>query len=208
MVPGFPVKPQELLSMSPITHFLLSWTVGDRATPTSRDSFLIGIAGILPDLDSAGIVVDLLSPRLGGPETELYATYHRVGLHGGPGLLLLAGLITLFANRRLLVFPMALLVGHLHIFCDILGSRGATPEEIWPIWYFAPFTTESGLLSWSGQWPLNAWQNVVLTICLMLWVGRVMYKSDRSPFLPAAVRVHKAVRDVLLKRLGEPTSEA
>lgn len=194
--------------MSPITHFLVSWTLGDRATPIARDSFLVGIAGILPDLDSAGVVIDLLSPRLGGPETELYATYHRVGLHGGAGLLLLAGVVSLFAQRKRLVFLMALLVGHIHIFCDIIGSRGATADDIWPIWYFAPFTKDSGFLSWSGQWPLNAWQNVLLTVCLMAWIFRVMYKENRSPLLPFAEKVHKAVREVLANRFGQPSSKA
>ena len=68
--------------MSPITHFLASWVVADTVLEEDRDKMLVACAGILPDLDSLGVVCDFASPALGGPETNLYADFHHFLFHG------------------------------------------------------------------------------------------------------------------------------
>ena len=61
---------------------------------------------------------------------------------------------------------------HLHLLEDLVGSRG--PDGFgWPIPYLFPFSTR-WTLSWSGQWALNAWPNLALTIALIsltLWIA-------------------------------------
>ena len=55
---------------------------------------------------------------------------------------------------------------HLHLLGDLIGARGPEGEQ-WPIHYLSPFS-ESGQLTWQGQWALNAWPNFVITAILLL----------------------------------------
>jgi inner membrane protein len=56
---------------------------------------------------------------------------------------------------------------HLHFLCDVLGSRGATAEDIWGIYYFAPFSLAHEI-AWKGQWELVSWQNTAVSAALLL----------------------------------------
>ena len=69
---------------------------------------------------------------------------------------------------------------HFHFACDLLGSRGDTADDIWGIYYFAPFTTEHGI-SWAGQWPLVGWQNMAITAVLL---GIVMVRAATTGYSP------------------------
>lgn len=71
---------------------------------------------------------------------------------------------------------------HFHFLCDLLGSRGNTAQDIWGIYYFAPFTTEHGI-SWAGQWPLVSWQNMTITAVLL---GIVMARATTTGYSPLA----------------------
>jgi hypothetical protein len=42
--------------MSPVTHFLLSWTLAERSADTRRERAWITFAGVAPDLDGLGWV--------------------------------------------------------------------------------------------------------------------------------------------------------
>ena len=45
--------------MSPETHLLASWIIAAKTTDNPRDCRLVTLAGILPDLDGLGLIVDL-----------------------------------------------------------------------------------------------------------------------------------------------------
>jgi hypothetical protein len=154
--------------MSPLTHLLASWVVATATTDNPRDRRLVTLAGVLPDLDGLGIIVDLAHDALGHKATHYYANYHHVLLHGifGAGVLMVA--LTIFAQRRWRVALLTLAVFHLHLLCDFIGSRGPSPEDLWPIFYLAPFTKE-WMWIWRGQWQLDGWQNRTVFVCLFAW---------------------------------------
>ncbi|MCC6563003.1 MAG: metal-dependent hydrolase, partial [Xanthomonadales bacterium] len=137
--------------MNPITHFLVGWVGFERIVPSMRDKGLIAIAGVLPDLDGVGIVVDFSTRMLGLPPTDYYQHYHRLLGHGLPAAIMIAALVAGFGRNRRAVFGLAFLAVHLHLLCDILGSRGSTPLDLWPIYYFAPIRLQPEFC-WSGQW--------------------------------------------------------
>ena len=55
---------------------------------------------------------------------------------------------------------------HLHIFCDLIGAKGPDGYQ-WPLYYLYPFDADVALV-WSGQWALDAWQNDVTLLALLL----------------------------------------
>jgi hypothetical protein len=175
--------------MNPITHLLASWTLADNAVGDRRDRNLITWAGVLPDLDGMGAVADLGQTLLGHGGSWHYTAYHHQLLHGLIGALVLPAILAAWGVRRLKVFLFGFVAAHVHLLCDLVGSRGPTAEDIWPLWYLAPILDRPVFL-WQGQWALNAWPNVLFTLVLLgyvLWaavsrghsvVGIVSAKAD------------------------------
>src|SRR5690349_3159791 len=118
--------------MSPLTHFLASWIVAAKTTNNPRDCRLVTLAGILPDADGFGLLVDVTNEALGRPATSFYAEYHHWWLHGAFGAVLVAAVLALFARQRWRVALLCLATFHLHLLCDLVGSRGPAPEDLWP----------------------------------------------------------------------------
>ena len=158
----------DLQRVNPITHLLASWTLADNVVSDRRDRNLITWAGVLPDLDGLGVVADVGHKLLAGNDSWHYGDYHHQLLHGLPGAVVLPALLALRGVERLKVFAFGFVAVHLHLLCDLVGSRGPTAVDIWPVWYLAPFSDRPVLL-WQGQWPLNAWPNVVFTLALLAY---------------------------------------
>ncbi len=154
--------------MSPLTHLFTSWVIAAKATDNPRDCRLVALAGILPDVDGLGLVLDILGPVLGGRQTHFYHQYHHYLLHGAFGAMAITLLLTLFARRRWRVAILVLLVFHLHLFCDFIGSRGPSPEDLWPIFYFGPFDKDP-MWIWKDQWRLDGWQNKLVFLTVFVW---------------------------------------
>ena len=156
--------------MSPVAHFIGSWLVASVATKTSRDRKLITLAGVLPDVDGFGLVVDVAKGIFSGEPTtyHYYQKFHHVLGHGWPAALVLCGLLAGFATQRFRVFGFCLLTFHLHLLCDLVGSRGPSPGDLWPICYGEPLFRHP-VWFWKGQWRLDGWQN--LTIFGVIFVG-------------------------------------
>lgn len=191
--------------MSPITHGLLSWVLGERMLQNNRDLGLVTIAGLAPDLDSLGILVDGFNHLTGRASSDYYAALHHWLLHGVLGAVLISALVALKAKERARVFIVALAAVHLHILADVLGSRGPDAGEgIWPLYYLGPLTSKAGVLLWRDQWLLNGWQNVSLTVVLLIALFYIAWANDRSPLLPWASRSHRAFVDTLRQRFGSP----
>jgi inner membrane protein len=156
-----------------MTHLIASWLVAVHTTRNERDCRLVALTGLAPDLDGLGMAADIFTGAIGRPPTELYHTYHHWLFHGVFGAVVTALAVSLFARDRLRVASLAVIVFHLHLLCDLIGSRGPSPADLWPIFYFGPFSREPIWL-WTGQWALDGWQNrsiAVVILAAALWVA-------------------------------------
>ena len=156
--------------MSPGAHFIGSWLIASVATKTSRDRKLITLAGIVPDIDGLGMVADLAKGIFSGEPTtyHYYHKFHHILCHGWPAALVICGLLACFAMQQFRVFGFCLLTFHLHLLCDLLGSRGPSSADLWPICYGEPLFRHP-IWFWKGQWRLDGWQN--LTIFGLIFFG-------------------------------------
>jgi len=152
----------------PEAHLLTSWVIAAKATDNARDCRLVALAGILPDLDGLGIIADYATRALGGKKTLFYEHYHHYLLHGAFGGILIAVLLAIFARQKWRVALLALAVFHLHVLLDFLGSRGPSPEDLWPIFYLGPFDKDP-MWIWKGQWRLDAWPNRIAGVVFLFW---------------------------------------
>jgi hypothetical protein len=166
--------------MSPITHFLASWTLADVGGLRRRDQALVAWSGVLPDADGLGVVVDGANRLLGRPDSWLFGEYHHGLLHGLLGSIAIPALLSYFAARRARVFVLGLVAVHLHLLSDLVGSRGPGIGDVWPIRYLAPFSDRLSF-QWAGQWPLNGWPNILFTVLLLAYAFGRAIVSGYSP---------------------------
>jgi hypothetical protein len=191
--------------MSPLTHLLASWIIAVKTTDNLRDRRLVTLAGVAPDLDGLGIIIDIANGSFARNKLYYYPEYHHWLTHGLPGAIVCAALLAafarrrwrvlwlalfarrrwrvlwleLFARRRWRVFWLALLTFHFHLLCDLVGSRGPDAMDFWPIYYFGPIS-QHPMWIWRHQWRLDGWQNQVITIVLFLWALRLAVKHGDS----------------------------
>ncbi len=184
--------------MSPETHLLASWLVAAKVTDNPRDLRLVTLAGILPDADGLGLVPDLFNSMAGRPLTFYYMEYHHWLLHGIFGALAVTAALTYFARQRGRVAVFAFLVFHLHLFCDLLGSRGPSPSDLWPIYYLGPLSRH-WLINCHGQWRLDGWQNQVISVALFGWALWLAAKRGDSVVGVFSRRADKTFCAVLQK---------
>ena len=144
------------------THLMASWIVGHRLSER-RDRVLVAWAGVSADLDGLTI--------LAGPDA--YGRWHHALTHGLFAGLLVAVLFAWWAKNRFAVWGLTLAVFHLHLVCDFLGSGIE-----WPIQYFWPLSDT--FYSTPYGWELDAWQNWVTGVLLIIICGRLAVTSGRS----------------------------
>jgi inner membrane protein len=154
--------------MSPLTHLLASWIVAAKTTDNLRDRRLVTLAGVLPDLDGLGIVFDIANGSFARGNVYYYPEYHHWLAHGLPAALLCSAVLAVFGRRRWHVFGLALIVFHLHLLCDLAGSRGPSADDFWPIFYFGPIS-RNPMWIWKHQWALDSWPNRIITLFLFGW---------------------------------------
>jgi hypothetical protein len=87
--------------------------------------------------------------------------------------------VTCLARERGRVALLALLVFHLHLLCDLVGSRGPSPSDLWPILYLGPFSRQPAWF-WKCQWRLDGWQNRIITVTLFFWALAMATKLGHS----------------------------
>lgn len=160
--------------MSPIAHFIGSWLVSAVTGDNPRDRRLITLAGVLPDVDGAGMVVDVVKHLTTGAELNFayYQKYHHIWLHGWPGAVLIAAVLAALAHQPRRVVWACLITFHLHLLCDLLGSRGPSPADLWPICYGEPLLRHP-VWFWKHQWRLDGWQNTVVFLAMFgsaMWI--------------------------------------
>lgn len=164
--------------MSPGAHLLASWLLANSALRSQRERRLVALAGLAPDLDGLGWLVDRTVAANGG-SSDYYFAYHHLILHNLPASLALAGLAAwLAATCRWRTFALALLAIHLHFLLDVIGSKGPDGYQ-WPIPYLLPFTPDHAW-TWSGQWELDAWPNLAITLAMLAIAGLWSWKCRYS----------------------------
>jgi inner membrane protein len=157
--------------MSPGAHLLISWIGTPGILRERRDRTLVALAGLAPDIDGLGIVIDKWSGT-----TDYYFRYHHVLGHCVLSAFVIATLASLLArSQRVAVWWLGFMVVHLHILCDLAGSRGPDGYQ-WPIYYLYPFSPDWGL-AWQYQWQLSAWPNQLIILLLLL--GNLYYAATK-----------------------------
>ena len=153
--------------MSPFTHLLGGWMVANITPMRRRERAAVTLAAVVPDLDGAGLVVDLFQRGIHTEFAPHYEAYHRMlGHNVFVGIAIAVVCYAVARERRWLVASLGLLSFHTHLLGDLVGSRGPTPSDIWPIYYLWPLSSHP--FAWSGQWALNAWPNIALTFILLM----------------------------------------
>jgi inner membrane protein len=165
--------------MSPLTHVLASGVVAAKTTNNVRDRRLVTLAGVAPDLDGLGIIIDYARGAFTSGRFYYYPAYHHWVTHGLPAAVVCSLLMAALARQRGRAFWLALLTFHLHLLCDLLGSRGPDKEDIWPIYYFGPLS-QNPVWFFKYQWRLDGWQNLVITLALFVWSLRLAVKMGDS----------------------------
>lgn len=181
--------------MSPITHLLIGWLVSS-GLPSRRDRVVVSVAGVIPDVDGAGIVAQLLTARTESP-LMWFSDYHHVLCHNLGFCLLYSGMAYLL-SRKGRVAGLALISLHAHLLGDLVGSRGPDGYQ-WPIPYLLPFS-DSWQWTWRYQWELNAWPNFLITgicLCWIFWLARL---KGYSPVEVFSARADQVFINALRKR--------
>ncbi len=164
--------------MSPVTHFLVSWVLVAPVRLPNRDAALAVFAGVAPDLDGLGIVPEVLTRHSAHP-LPWFSEYHHILGHNLAFALVVTSFVFAAAVRRWRAALWACACFHLHLFCDLIGARGPDGDP-WPIPYWLPFS-HGGAWTWSGQWALNAWPNVLITFAALVFVFVFAWKTGSSP---------------------------
>ena len=176
-------------------HLLISWHVARQVTPDVKARRWIAWAGVIPDLDGAGLLIDAATHR-----TNFYEKWHHLAGHNFLAGLVVAALAATFC-RRITVGLWAALSFNLHMVADLISGRGPDGSA-WPILYGWPFSRHEW--QWSGQWRLDAWPNTVVFLLLVGWMLVAVRRSGRSPLELFATRldvqVLTAFRSVCVSR--------
>jgi membrane-bound metal-dependent hydrolase YbcI (DUF457 family) len=150
-----------------LTHIGLSWIVASLGRGSRKDRWLITLAGVLPDLDGAGIVWS----------AQAYAAVHRAAGHGLAFAVLWTALTLWRADRRRSAAVLAMVSFHMHLLLDLVGTGGLPIRYFWPV-------SDWGA-TYAGRWMLASWPNAVvmgLTLLGVLWVG---WRSARLSSAPS-----------------------
>ena len=101
---------------------LASWLTAHGSGANQRERRVISLVGLSPDLDGLGWLLDQVNRMMGHP-SSWYEEFHHVLGHNLIASVVAASLAAgLCGGRRVRVLVLALLVFHLHILCDVMGS--------------------------------------------------------------------------------------
>jgi len=191
--------------MSPFTHFLIGWSVATSCNLTRKERTFVTIAGIAPDIDGAGLILDFLGSH---QEQALvfWGKYHHISGHNiGLGLFLAIAAFAM-STRRWLVSFLVMVSFHLHLVGDLLGSKGPDGYQ-WPIPYLLPFS-DAWQWIWAGQWQLNAWPNFVVTGVVTWYMFYFAWRKGVSPLEIISSKANTSFVDTLRNRFGMPNRKS
>ena len=159
------------------------------------------LSALAPDIDGLGVVADFFTHGTEGPLYWWWRLHHTMGHNLAFGVVV-TGAVYCLAVRRPITACLALLSFHSHLLGDILGSRG-TGSNQWPIPYLAPFS-ETPQIVWQGQWALNAWPNIAITLILLTLTFYLAWRRGFSPVGLFSRRADCAFVKTLRTRFGSP----
>ena len=186
--------------MSPVTHFLFGWVLANTTELNRRERTLVTLAGVAPDVDGLGVIPEVLTRNSSHP-LLWFSQYHHV-MHNALFSVVVAAAAFALAARRWKTALLALVSFHLHLLCDVLGARGPDGYA-WPIPYLLPFSN-SVQWTWHGQWPLNGWQNMVITVALLLTTLFLAWKRGYSPLEMFSLKADRRFVETLRERFQVP----
>jgi len=190
--------------MNPVTHFLAGWVIANGDDLERRDRAIVTLAAIIPDVDGLGILTSLVSKDQEAG-LHFYVQYHHVIAHNLFSGLLITAVAYALSKKKWLTALLAFFSFHLHLLGDLLSGRG--PDGIiWTISYLYPAYPDF-IVSWSGQWELNAWPNVAITSVLLLLTFYFAWKRGYSPVGIISSNADQVFVDTLRKRFGYVKSE-
>lgn len=187
--------------MSPFTHLLASWMVA-QPVPDRRGRLLVTLAGLAPDADGLGIVVQVATMGSDHP-LRWFSEYHHKITHNVLAAAVVTMLCWWLGRRSWRVAALGCLAFHLHLLCDIIGSRGPDNYQ-WPVPYLAPFS-QAWQLTWTGQWPLFSWPNVTITLTLFALTLVLAWRRGFSPLELVSARADRALVETLRRRWPVPS---
>ena len=138
-----------------LTHIGQSWIVANLRRGSVRDRWLIVLAGLVLDLDGAGIVWS----------EHAYLATHRVVGHSLLCGLAVIALVAIAADAPRWTSVLAALSFHLHLLLDLVGTGGLAIRYFWPF-------SDYGLY-FRGHWILASWPNVVVMVLTFIGVLRL-----------------------------------
>ncbi|MCW5198537.1 metal-dependent hydrolase [Desulfobulbus sp. F3] len=187
--------------MSPVSHLLVGWLTANTMPLDRRERLLITFSGIAPDIDGLGIIADWLTKNSSTP-LQWWGDYHHLLGHNIAIAALLAMTVFLLAGKQKAAACLSLVSYHLHLFCDLLGSRGPDGYQ-WPIPYLWPFSS-SWQWAWEGQWALNSWQNMLITAASLAATFYLAWKNGFSPLEFFSSKADRKFSAALHERFGKP----
>ena len=187
--------------MNPVTHFLTGWVVGNAAHLDRKDRLIVTIAAIIPDVDGAGIIAEAVTR---GSERPLmwWSEYHHILAHNLGFALLVTIVSFLLAKQKAKTAILAAISFHLHLLADLVGARGPDGYQ-WPISYLLPFS-DAWQWTWTGQWELNAWPNLAITLALFAMTFKLAWRRGYSPLEIVSTRADEVFVATLRKRFPYP----
>ena len=189
--------------MSPVTHYLSGWVLANSDALGRRDRALVTLSVVVPDVDGLGIIAEVLTRNSSHP-LLWFSRYHH-SLHNLAFAVVIGLLAFVLAEQRWKTAALCLLGVQLHLFEDLLGSRGPDGDQ-WPIPYLAPFSSRVNL-TWHGQWALNAWPNFVITLALLGLTFYLAWRRGYSPLEMISRRADREYIDALRRRFPQAAAD-
>jgi inner membrane protein len=190
--------------MSPVTHFLSGWVLANCVRLDRKDRAIVTLACVVPDVDGLGIVPELLTRNSAHP--LLWFTLYHHALHTLAFALVVMLIAAALATERWKTSLLAFVCFHVHLIEDVMGSRGPDGYQ-WPISYLKPFS-DVLQLSWAGQWCLDGWQNIVITVALLFVTIWLAWRRGFSPVEMISERADAAFIRTLRQRVPLPDGVA
>jgi len=183
--------------MSPVSHFLIGWVVANSATLNRRERAAVTLAGVIPDVDGLGLVAEIATRNSSHP-LMWWSEYHHVLGHNIGFCLLVTAVGFAMATKRWVCATLVCVSFHLHLIADLVGARGPDGDQ-WPIPYLSPFST-AWQWTWSGQWALNAWPNLLITATALAVTFYLAWKRGFSPLELVSSRADGVFVETLRRR--------
>ena len=185
--------------MNPITHLLVSWVIADSGDFNKRERAVITFSGVVPDIDSFGIIAEQLTKNTEKPLLWWSDYHHIIGHNIGFGILVAVSAF-IVAKKKWKTMYFSLFCFHLHLLCDIIGAKGPDGYQ-WPIPYLVPFSNVIQI-TWKYQWEINAWPNFIITIAALMLTFYYALKHGYSILEIVSKKVDQVFVRTLKSRFG------